>query len=321
MKIGILFALTVLALPAAAQTLPSWNESASRAAVVEFVERVTTEGSEDFVPKAQRIAVFDNDGTLWGEQPVYFQVIYAVDQVKAMASEHPEWQTEEPFASVLKGDMKAVLAGGKEALIKLLAASHAGMTKAEFAETVSEWFATARHPETGMAYNEMIYQPMVEVLEYLRENGFKTYIVSGGGIDFIRVISEDAYGIPPEQVVGTSLKSKYEIRDGVPVVVKLPELNFIDDKEGKPVAIMHHIGRRPIMAFGNSDGDYQMVEWTTAGEGPRLGVFVHHTDGEREVAYDRGSHIGGFERGLDEAEERGWILIDMKDDWKVIYPE
>ncbi len=318
---ALILALLIAGINAAAEPLTSWNDTESRDAILAFVERVTSEGSDDYLPEAERVAVFDNDGTLWGEQPAYFQLFYAIDRVKATASEHPAWQTEEPFVSVLKGDMEGVLKGGKEGLIKLLAASHAGMTKAEFAGAVSDWFATARHPDTGRPYNEMIYQPMVEVLEYLRANGFKTYIVSGGGIDFIRVFAEEAYGIPPEQVVGSSLKSRYEVRDGKPVIVKLPELGFIDDKEGKPVAIMHHIGRRPVMAFGNSDGDFEMLEWTTAGDGARLGVYVHHTDDEREVAYDRGSHIGALERGLDEADKRGWILIDMKEDWKVIYPE
>ena len=309
----ILSGLFLTCLNLKAESLASWNDSGSKSAIVSFVEEVPREHAPNFVRKEERIAVFDNDGTLWSEQPVYFQLFYAIDRVKATAPEHPEWKTEEPFASVLKS--------GEEGLTKLLAASHAGMTKAEFAEAVSDWFATARHPKTGRPYNEMIYQPMVEVLEYLRANGFKTYIVSGGGIDFIRVFAEEAYGIPPEQVVGSSLRSRYEVRDGNPVIVKLPELGFIDDKEGKPVAIVHHIGRRPIMAFGNSDGDFQMLEWTTAGDGARLGVYLHHTDDEREVAYDRDSHIGALDRGLDEADERGWILIDMKEDWKFIYPE
>ena len=317
----ILSGLFLTCLNLKAESLASWNDTGSKSAIVSFVEEVTRENAPNFVRKEERIAVFDNDGTLWSEQPVYFQLFYAIDRVKATAPEHPEWKTEEPFASVLKGDMEGVLKSGEEGLTKLLAASHAGMTKAEFAEAVSDWFATARHPKTGRPYNEMIYQPMVEVLEYLRANGFKTYIVSGGGIDFIRVFAEEAYGIPPEQVVGSSLRSRYEVRDGNPVIVKLPELGFIDDKEGKPVAIVHHIGRRPIMAFGNSDGDFQMLEWTTAGDGARLGVYLHHTDDEREVAYDRDSHIGALDRGLDEADERGWILIDMKEDWKFIYPE
>lgn len=300
--------------------LPSWNEGASKAAIIAFVDTVTESDSADFVPPPARIATFDNDGTLWSEQPFYFQLFYAIDSVRRMAPDHPDWETKEPFASILKGDTQKALAGGKEALLELIGATHAGMTTEEFAQSVRQWLGSARHPKTGLRYTEMVYQPMLELLDYLRANGFKTYIVSGGGIDFLRVFAEQVYGIPPEQVVGTSLEAKYEVRDGQPVIVKLGEVHLIDDKEGKPVGIHQHIGRRPILAAGNSDGDFQMLEWTTAGEGPRMGLLVHHTDAAREWAYDRDSSIGRLDRGLDEAENRGWTVIDMKRDWKVIYP-
>ncbi len=304
-----------------AQPLPSWNDGDAKQSIISFVERVTKEGTPDFVPPAERIATFDNDGTLWAEQPAYFQLIYAIDRVKALAPEHPEWKTTEPFASVLKGDMKAVAASGHERLAELMAVSHAGMTIDEFSEQVSDWLATAKHPKTGRAYNEMIYQPMLEVLEYLRENGFKTFIVSGGGIEFMRVFAEETYGIPPEQVVGSSLKMKLEERDGVPVLVKLAEIDLIDDKEGKPVGIQSHIGRRPIASFGNSDGDLQMLQWAAAGkEHPSFCLLVHHTDAEREWAYDRDSHIGQLDKAWDEANERGWTVVDMAKDWKTIFP-
>ncbi|MCB1090427.1 MAG: haloacid dehalogenase-like hydrolase, partial [Verrucomicrobiae bacterium] len=274
-----------------AEPLPSWNDTATKAAIVDFVAKVTTEGSPDFVPPAERIATFDNDGCLWSEQPMYFQAFYIFDRIKALAPEHPEWKDEEPFASVIKGNIAGSLAGGEKALLAMAMATHAGMTSEEFDQVVGDWLKTARHPKTGMAYNQMIFQPMVELLDYLRANGFKTFIVSGGGIDFLRVFAEDAYGVPPEQVVGSSIKAAYEVRDGVPVVVKVAELDFIDDKEGKPVGIHQHIGRRPIFAAGNSDGDFQMLEWTTAGKGARFGLLVHHTDAEREYAYDRESHF------------------------------
>lgn len=309
-----------LAVTATADPLPSWNDTTSKQAIISFVERVTKEDSPDFVPAADRIATFDNDGCLWSEQPLYFQAIYIFDRIKELAPKHPEWKTEEPFASVLKGDIKKALAGGEHGLLKMAMATHAGITSEEFDQSVRKWLATARHPKTKRPYNEMIYQPMLEVLNYLRSNGFKTFIVSGGGIDFLRVFAEDAYGVPPEQVVGSSIKAKYEVRDGQPVIVKIPELNFIDDKEGKPVGIHQHIGRRPIAAFGNSDGDFQMLEWTTAGDGARFGLLVHHTDAEREWAYDRDSHIGKLARGLDEGPKRGWTIVDMKKDWNTIYP-
>ena len=301
--------------------LPSWQDSGSKAAIVSFVEKTVTLGSSDYVPDAERIAVFDNDGTLWAEQPAYFQLFYIFDRVKELAPSHPEWKTEEPFASVLKDDIAGALAGGDSALIKLAMATHGNVDSEEFAAVISHWTETATHPTTGKHYTEMIYQPMLEVLYYLRANGYKTYIVSGGGIDFMRPWTERVYGIPPEQVVGSSVKAEYSVIDGKPTVTKLPNLNFIDDKEGKPVAIHQHIGRRPTMAFGNSDGDFQMLEWTTAGEGPRLGVLVHHTDDEREWAYDRESHIGQLNRGLDEGPERGWVIIDMKADWRQVFPD
>jgi hypothetical protein len=303
-----------------ADPLPSWNDGPTRQSIVAFVGKVTQEGSADHVPPAERIAVFDNDGTLWSEQPVYVQLAFALDRVQALAPQHPEWQTQEPFASLLKGDVAGALAGGEKAIAQIVMATHAGMTTEEFASTVQDWLATARHPVTGRPYTGMVYQPMLELLAYLRANGFQTFIVSGGGIEFMRPWTERVYGIPPEQVVGSSIRTKYELRDGEPVLVRLPELDFIDDKAGKPVGIQKHIGRRPILAFGNSDGDFEMLEWTTSGEGPRLGLIVHHDDAGREVAYDRKSHIGRLDRGLDEAGRRGWVLVSMKDDWRTIYP-
>jgi heat shock protein HslJ len=301
-------------------SLPSWNDTAPKKAIVAFVEKVTKEGGADFVPVPERIAVFDNDGTLWAEQPAYFQLFFIFDRVKAMAPEHPEWKEKEPFASVLKGDMKAVAAQGEKGAVALLAATHTGMTTEEFTKTVEDWIATAKHPKSGRLYTEMVYQPMLELLAYLRANGFKTFIVSGGGIEFMRPWTERVYGIPPEQVVGSSGKLKFELRDGNPVLIKTPEVHLIDDKEGKPVGIQTHIGRRPIAAFGNSDGDLQMLQWTTAEKGPRFGLIVHHTDAEREWAYDRTSHIGKLDKALDEAAARGWTVVSMKDDWATIYP-
>ena len=303
-----------------ADPLPSWNDTTSRQAIIQFVEKVTKQGSADFVPVAQRIATFDNDGTLWSEQPMYFQAFFIVDRVKQLAPQHPEWKDKEPFASVLKGNMKSALAGGEPALVELAMATHAGMTTEEFEKIVTDWITTAKHPQTGRLFTEMVFQPMLELLIYLRANGFKTFIVSGGGVEFMRPWAERVYGIPPEQVVGSSIKTKYEVRNGQPALVRLPELNFIDDKAGKPVGIHQQIGRRPIAAFGNSDGDFQMLEWTTSGKGLRFGLIVHHTDAEREFAYDRQSHIGKLDKGLDQARARGWIVLDMKADWKNIYP-
>jgi len=324
--LAVLVALTALLLVfsgfayAQSDPLPSWNNTAPKNAIVEFVEKVTETGSPDFVLPAERIATFDNDGTLWAEQPMYFQAMFIFDRIKQLAPKHPEWNKKEPFASVLKGDVKGALAGGERALLEMAMATHAGMTTEEFSRIVTEWLSTAKHPKTGRLFTEMVYQPMLELLAYLRVNGFKTFIVSGGGIEFMRPWTERIYGIPPEQVVGSSIKTKYELRDGKPVLMRLPELNFIDDKAGKPVGINQHIGRRPIMAFGNSDGDFEMLEWTTAGKGLRVGLLVHHTDDKREWAYDRDSHIGRLDRGIDEGPRLGWIIVNMRDDWRVIFP-
>ncbi|MBT8051429.1 MAG: haloacid dehalogenase-like hydrolase [Gammaproteobacteria bacterium] len=314
-----LMMLTTLA-HAQSDPLPSWNDTASKKAIVEFVELVTTPGSPSFVAPAERIATFDNDGTLWAEQPMYFQAIFIFDRIEELAPHHPEWKEKEPFASALRGDRKAALSGGVKAILEMAMATHAGMSTEAFGQTVMEWLNSAKHPTTGRRYTEMVYQPMLELLDYLRANGFKTYIVSGGGIEFMRPWAEHVYGVPPEQVVGSSIKSTYEVRDGQPMLMRLPEMNFIDDKEGKPVGINQHIGRRPIMAVGNSDGDFQMLEWTTAGDGPRFGLLVHHTDNEREWAYDRESHIGRLDRGLDEGPKRGWTIVDMARDWGTVFP-
>jgi phosphoserine phosphatase len=304
----------------AVDPLPSWNDGESKTAILDFVGRVTKEGGPDFVAVAERIAVFDNDGTLWAEQPVYFQLAFAFDRVKAMAPAHPEWKDTQPFKGVLEGDMKAVAAGGERGLLEIIAATHVGNTTVEFEKIVTDWIASAKHPKTGRLYTQMVYQPMLELLAYLRANGFKTYIVSGGGIEFMRPWVERLYGIPPEQVVGSRAKVKYEVRNGVPVLVRLAEMDHVDDKAGKPVGIHQVIGRRPVAAFGNSDGDFEMLEWTTSAPGPRFGLIVHHTDAEREWAYDRTSHIGQLARGLDEAPKRGWVVVDMKRDWKAIFP-
>ena len=311
--------LLALASARARDPLPSWSETAPKKAIKEFVAKVTKEGSADFVPPGERIAVFDNDGTLWSEQPMYFQAFFIFDRIKALAPQHPEWKDHEPFASVLKGDVKAALAGGEKVLLQMAMATHAGMTTEEFEKIVTDWIMTAKHPKTGRLYSEMVFQPMLELLAYLRANGFKTFIVSGGGIEFMRPWTEKVYGIPPEQVIGSSIKTKFEMRDGKPVLVRLPEINFIDDKEGKPVGINSHIGRRPIAAFGNSDGDLQMLQWTAAGPGPRFCLYVHHTDAAREWAYDRESHIGKLDTGLDGATAKGWSIVSMKDDWKRIF--
>lgn len=305
----------------AADPLPSWNDTPPRRAVIAFVERVVTPGSPDFVPAPERIAVFDNDGTLWSEQPMYVQAFFIIDRIKALAPRHPEWKEREPYASVLRGDVKAALAGGERALAELAMATHAGMTTDEFDRLVRDWIAAARHPKTGRLFSEMVYQPMLELLGYLRANGFKTFIVSGGGVEFMRPWAERVYGVPPEQVIGTTGKLALELRDGKPVIVKLPEIDFVDDKAGKPVGIQRNIGRRPVAAFGNSDGDLQMLQWTAAGEGARLCLYVHHTDARREWAYDRQSPVGRLDEGLDEARARGWIVVSMKDDWRRIHPE
>ena len=301
-----------------ADPLPSWNDGAVKRNVQAFVQAVTDPKSPDFVSPAARIAVFDNDGTLWNEQPLYIQLAFALDRVKALAPEHPEWRTTQPFEAVLEHDQKALAAAGVKGLLQLVVATHAGMITDEFERIVNEWFARATHPRFNRAYTEMAYQPMVELLGYLRGNGFKTYIVSGGGIEFMRVIAEQLYGIPPEQVIGSSGKLKYELRNGVPVIVRLPELDFFDDKEGKPAAIQKFIGRRPIAAFGNSDGDLQMLQWTAAGPGRRLMALVDHTDAEREFDY-RVSPMGRLEVALSEAHQRGWTVVSMKDDWRRVF--
>jgi len=314
--VALAFATTIVR---AQDPLLSWNDTATKKAIVTFIEKVTKEGSPDFVPVPERITTFDNDGTLWCEKPMPVQLYFVLDRVKALAPQHPEWKTKEPFASILKGDYKTALAGGDHALLELAVATHTGMTTVEFEQIVRDWIATAKHPKTGKLFTEMVYQPMLEVLAYLRANGFKNYIVSGGGIEFMRPWTEQVYGIPPEQVVGSSIKTRFEMRDGKPVLVRLPELNFNDDKGDKPVGINQHIGRRPIAAFGNSDGDLQMLQWTTAGSGPRFALIVHHTDAEREWAYDRKSSIGRLDKALDEAQARGWTVVDMKSDWKRIF--
>jgi len=324
MKKTLLFALVSLLLVSGCAVtrdpLPSWNDGPNKRAILGFVASVTTPGSVNFVPEEERIATFDNDGTLWSEQPMYFQLIFALDRVKELGPQHPEWQEKQPFKAALEGDLKTVFSSGNHGLLELVMETHSGMTTKEFAQVVKDWLATAKHPRFNRPYNECVYEPMLELLVHLRANGFKTFIVSGGGIEFMRPWTEQVYGIPPEQVVGSSIKTKFEMRDGKPVLVRLPEINFIDDKEGKPVGINQHIGRRPIVAFGNSDGDLQMLQWTAAGDGPNLMVYIHHTDAEREWAYDRESHIGRLDKGLDEANTKGWMVVDMKKDWKVIYP-
>lgn len=299
--------------------LPSWNDGPAKQAILDFVAKVTDEGGPDFVLPEKRIATFDNDGTLWVEQPMYTQIVFAFDRIKAMAPAHPEWQTAEPFAAVLANDYKAVFAEGEKAGMKLMMLGHANMTPESFQQIVVDWLATAKHPRFQKLYTDLYYVPMVEVLQYLRANGFKTFIVSGGGIDFMRPWTDRVYGIPPDQVVGSAIEVKYEVIDGTPTLMRIPEANFVDDKAGKPVGIERFIGQRPILAFGNSDGDFEMLQWTTAGDGPRLGLIVHHTDAVREYAYDRDSMVGRLVRGLDEAKEQGWILVSMKDDWKKIF--
>jgi phosphoglycolate phosphatase-like HAD superfamily hydrolase len=303
----------------AADPLASWNDTGPKKAIIEFVEQVTRETSPNFVPVLERIAVFDNDGTLWAEQPMYFQGLFALDRVKALAPQHPEWKTKEPFASLLRGDLKTAFAGGERAMMEVVMATHAGMSTVEFEKIVQDWLATAKHPKTHKPYTEMVYQPMLELLAYLRANGFKTFIVSGGGVEFMRPWTEKVYGIPPEQVVGSSIKTKFELREGKPVLMRLAQLNFIDDKVGKPIGINDHIGRRPIAAFGNSDGDLQMLQWTTAGTGARFALIVHHTDAEREWAYDRKSSVGRLDKALDEGKAKGWTIVDMKNDWKTVF--
>jgi len=318
------YAVLALALAAtiarAQDPLPSWNDGSARQAIVSFVAQVTKEGSSDFVPPAERIAAFDNDGTLWAEQPMYVQFLFALDRATEIAPQHLEWRDKEPFASLLKGDLKGALAGGERAMAEIIMATHAGMTTEEYERIVKDWLATAKHPRFKRPYTECVYQPMLELLAYLRANGFKTFIVSGGSVEFMRPWTERVYGIPPEQVIGSRIKTKFEMRDGKPALVRLPELDFLDDKEAKPLGINEHIGRRPIAAFGNSDGDRQMLEWTGAGGGARLMMLVHHDDDVREFAYGAQSRIGTFSDALmDEAKKDGWPVISIKDDWKTIF--
>jgi len=318
--LGVALAFTGIIAHAEPDALPSWNDGAAKKSIVEFVEKVTKQDSQEFVPITERVAVFDNDGTLWAEQPIPFQFAFALDRVKALAPKHPEWKTEEPYASLLRGDVKGALAAGEPAIFKIIVATHTGITTEEFHEIVTDWITTAKHPKTKRLYTEMAYQPMLELLAYLRTNGFKTFIVSGGGVEFMRTFAEKTYGIPPEQVVGSSGKLKFELRDGTPTLIKLPGLHFLDDKAGKAISIQTLIGRRPIAAFGNSDGDLQMLQWTTAGSGARFALIVHHTDAVREWAYDRKAGLGRLDKALDEAQAKDWTVVSMKDDWNSIFP-
>ena len=321
MSVSVRFLLLFLLLPvsAFAQELPSWNDGKSKQAIVDFIKKVTTQGGADYVAPEDRIAVFDNDGTLWTEQPFYFQLGFILDRVKALAPQHPEWKEKEPFKSILAGDLKGIAKSGERGLVELVMETHAGLTTDDFRNIVIDWFATARHPKTGKPYNEMTFLPMRELLDYLRANGFKTFIVSGGGVEFMRPMTEKAYGIPPEQVVGSTITTQYALIGDIPVLNRLPKVDFVDDGPGKPVGINKFIGRRPILAAGNSDGDYEMLRWVMAGQGPHFAMIIHHTDADREYAYDRKSDFGKLDKALDEAESRNWLLVDMKADWKKIY--
>jgi phosphoglycolate phosphatase-like HAD superfamily hydrolase len=319
------FALVLLVwMPAAAVAkdhLPAWNDGPAKQAIVGFVHAVTESGGKDYVEPAERIAVFDNDGTLWVEYPMYTQFLFAFDRLKELAPQHPEWQTRQPFKAALEGDMKTVSASGMKGLMEIVMATHSGMTATEFENEVVSWLGTTQQPRFKRLYTDLVYQPQLELMAYLRDNGFKTFIVSGGGIAFMRPVSENTYGIPPEQVVGSSVVAEFQVNEnGEPVLVRMPKIDFINDKAGKPVGIYQHIGRRPILAFGNSDSDMQMIEYTMAGDGRRLGLFVHHTDAEREYAYDRKSHVGTLDKALDLAEANDWIIISMKNDWKTVFP-
>jgi len=306
--------------PALAQeALPSWNDTAAKSRIMDFVKATTSEGGEGYVAPADRIAVFDNDGTLWSEQPVYNQLAFVFDRVKTLAPQHPEWKSKEPYKSALAGNMKSVAESGQKGLMDLLTVTHAGMTTDQFSKIVSDWFASARHPKTNRPYDEMTYLPMRELLDYLRANGFKTFIVSGGGVEFMRPMTEKMYGIPPEQVVGSTITTEYAIVGDVPVLRRLPKLDFVDDGKGKPSGINRFIGRKPIFVAGNSDGDYEMLRWVTAAKGPGFAMVVHHTDADREVAYDRKSAIGKLDKALNEAERRNWLVVDMKSDWKKVF--
>jgi phosphoglycolate phosphatase-like HAD superfamily hydrolase len=329
LKIGIIAGTIALiysainglgAYAAVADPLPSWNDGKSKSAIVHFVEDVTNEKGPSFVPQAERIATFDNDGTLWVEQPMYVQLLFALERVKALAPQHPAWKTTEPFKSTIAGDLKAVMAGGEKALAEIVIATHSGMTPQDFEHIDKQWLATAKNARFKRPYTELTYQPMLELLAYLRSNGFKTYIVTGGGVEFVRAFSEKSYGVPPEQVIGSSAKLKFEYLNGKATIVRLPAIDFIDDKDGKPIGIQKFIGRRPIAAFGNSDGDLQMLQWTSASAGPHFCLFVHHTDAVREYAYDRTSKIGKLDKGLDAAAKNDWTVVDMKNDWKSMFP-
>ena len=309
----------VLPALACADPLPSWENTDTKSRIIEFVETVTDSQSDSFVPAANRIAVFDNDGTLWAEQPVYFQLLFAIDRVRDLADTDPSVADTPALKAAVDGDMGALMSGGDEALIEVVGASHADVSVEDFQASVADWLSTSEHPDTGRRFDEMTYQPMVELLRYLRDEAFETYIVSGGGVDFMRVFSEAAYGISPRNVLGSSLETEYQVKNGTPEIIKKEELFFIDDKAGKPLNIQRTLGARPIMAVGNSDGDYQMLEWTTAGDGPRMGIIVHHTDAEREYAYDRDSHIGRLVDGLDNGPGLGWVIVDMAEDWRRIF--
>jgi len=305
---------------AVADPLPSWREGPAKQAITAFVTAVTETDGADFVAPAERIAVFDNDGTLWVEQPMYTQLAFVLDRVRALAPEHPEWKDTQPFKAAIEGDLKTLGEAGMGGLMQLLMATHAGMTSEAFEQIAADWIGTARHPRFARPYTALVYQPMLELLDYLRSNGFKTFIVSGGGADFMRPWAEAVYGVPPEQVIGSQIEQRFELRDGRPVLVREPKVAFIDDKGGKPVGIQRHIGRRPILAFGNSDGDLQMLQWTTGAPGRRLGLILHHSDAEREYAYDRQSHFGKLDKALDLAPANGWIPVSMKDDWAEVFP-
>jgi hypothetical protein len=314
-------ALALAASPLLADPLPSWNDTPARAAIVAFVESVTDPAADTYVRPADRIAVFDNDGTLWAEQPVYFQLFFALDRLREMAAADPAILTSDALKAAAEGDLGPLMAGGEQALVELVMLTHSGLSVDAFEAEVADWIATATHPTTGRRFDQMTYQPMLELLAYLRAEDFETYIVSGGGIDFMRAFTERVYGIPPQNVVGSSGKTSYAVVDGLPTIMKDPGLLFIDDKAGKPVGIETHIGKRPIFVAGNSDGDFEMLDWSTSGEGPRFGMIVHHTDAEREWAYDRDSHIGRLARGLDEAPARDWLVVDMAQDWRIVWPE
>jgi phosphoserine phosphatase len=316
-----IFAICICSVANAADPLSSWNEGHAKQAILEFVTAVTDENGKDYVEPSERIAVFDHDGTLWVESPMYTQILFGFDRAKKLAPQHPEWKTTQPFKALLEGDMKTVAASGMKGVMEILMATHSGMTAEEFEEDASHWLATTKHPKFDRLYSQCIYQPQIELLAYLRAEGFKTFIVSGGGIQFMRPISEKNYGIPPENVIGSSAVTEFQMKNGKPVLVRMPKIDFVNDKAGKPVGIYEHIGQRPLLAFGNSDSDMQMIQYTKAGDGLRMGLFVHHTDAEREYAYDRKSHVGTLDKALDQADANDWIIVSMKDDWNTVFPE